>query len=81
MRFFGRTGAIAGQEARARTLFPPKIFSSRSTAASGAAYRSLQIAKLRMAVAAISYEKANQRANSFDIGPIDYGAAIARAAD
>ena len=57
------------------------IFSDSSTAASRAAYRSLQIAEFRMAVAAIGHEKGNQRSNALDIGTIDYGTALAGAAD
>jgi hypothetical protein len=41
----------------------------------------MQIAKLRMAIAAIGHEEGNQRTNSLDIGTIDYRAAVTRAVD
>jgi hypothetical protein len=62
-------------------LIPPTLnFLGWSAATRRLSYRIFEVAEFRMAVATIGYQKGNQGSNSFDIGAIDYGTAIARAA-
>jgi len=58
---------------RLSTLLPPMLtFSRWGTTARRIAYRRLDIADLRMAIAAIGHKKGNKRSDAFDIGAIDY---------
>ena len=40
------------------------------------AYRHLEIAELRMAIATIGHEKGNERPDTVDVGAINYGATV-----